>query len=292
MATSDEVAAMRRAIALSALGLGSTSPNPPVGCVVLDVDGNVVGEGYHRRKGEAHAEVNALAAAGERARGGTAVVTLEPCNHQGRTPPCRQALIDAGVVRVVIALIDPTSREEGGAARLAAADVDVELDVLSDEARLVIGPWLDALESGLPYVCWAYVVDGEERLDTFPEGATLRAGFDAILTSDGRFEEGVPGAHSPGEFSLPPIAGGEPTAILADLFSRGVRSLLVSGRTKLAEAMAGSGLVNRVAMYVPRQSASSRPTATGGQLPDIPAGFAVRAVVAAGPYVSLDLVRN
>nr|WP_241995900.1 hypothetical protein [Kribbella sp. VKM Ac-2568] len=78
---------MRRAIALSALGLGSTSPNPPVGCVVLDVEGNVVGEGYHRRTGEAHAEFNALAAAGQRARDGTAVVTLEPCNHQGTTRP-------------------------------------------------------------------------------------------------------------------------------------------------------------------------------------------------------------
>ncbi|WP_165956624.1 bifunctional diaminohydroxyphosphoribosylaminopyrimidine deaminase/5-amino-6-(5-phosphoribosylamino)uracil reductase RibD [Kribbella antibiotica] len=193
---------MRRAVALSALGLGSTSPNPPVGCVVLDVDGNVVGEGYHRRKGEAHAEVNALAAAGEQARGGTAVVTLEPCNHQGRTPPCRQALIDAGIARVAISLIDPTSREEGGAARLRAAGVDVELDVLSDEARLVIGPWLEALASGVPHVHWAYVVDSEARAvgETIAEVATLRAEFDAVLTSAGRLEEGVPGAHSPNEF--------------------------------------------------------------------------------------------
>src|SRR6266496_3606394 len=148
MATAVEEEAMRRAIGISAFGLGATSPNPPVGCVILDVEGHVVGEGYHRRKGEAHAEVNALAAAGERARGGTAVVTLEPCNHQGRTPPCRQALIDANVARVVIALIDPTSRDEGGAAALRAAGIEVEVGVLADEARLVLDPWLDALESG------------------------------------------------------------------------------------------------------------------------------------------------
>jgi diaminohydroxyphosphoribosylaminopyrimidine deaminase/5-amino-6-(5-phosphoribosylamino)uracil reductase len=86
---------MRLAIALSARGLGTTSPNPPVGCVILDPDGAVVGVGYHQRKGEWHAEVHALAAAGERARGGTAAVTLEPCNHVGRTPACRQALLSS-----------------------------------------------------------------------------------------------------------------------------------------------------------------------------------------------------
>lgn len=294
MASLHEEAAMRRAIALSALGLGSTSPNPPVGCVVLDVDGNVVGEGYHRRKGEAHAEVNALAAAGERARGGTAVVTLEPCNHQGRTPPCRQALIDAGIAHVIISLIDPTSREEGGAARLRAAGIVVELDVLSDEARLVIGPWLESLASGLPHVHWAYAVDSEARLvrEPVPEVAASRTGYDAILTSAGRLEEGIPGAHSPDEFSLPPAVGFEPSVLLADLFNRGVRSLLISGQTKLAAAIADSGLVNSMTMYVARQPASSRPQSTIGQLPDVPTGFVVHAVKAAGSYVSLDLFRE
>jgi diaminohydroxyphosphoribosylaminopyrimidine deaminase/5-amino-6-(5-phosphoribosylamino)uracil reductase len=86
-ASTAEISAMRHAIATSALGLGSTSPNPPVGCVILDRNGRPAGEGYHRRKGEPHAEANALAAAGARATGGTAVVTLEPCNHHGRTPP-------------------------------------------------------------------------------------------------------------------------------------------------------------------------------------------------------------
>jgi diaminohydroxyphosphoribosylaminopyrimidine deaminase/5-amino-6-(5-phosphoribosylamino)uracil reductase len=97
---------MRRAIVLSAFGLGTTSPNPPVGCVILDADGRFVGEGYHERKGEPHAETQALTAAGEHARGGTAVVTLEPCNHHGRTPACREALIEAGIARVIISIID------------------------------------------------------------------------------------------------------------------------------------------------------------------------------------------
>ncbi|WP_438493832.1 bifunctional diaminohydroxyphosphoribosylaminopyrimidine deaminase/5-amino-6-(5-phosphoribosylamino)uracil reductase RibD [Streptomyces asiaticus] len=130
MATPNELTAMRRAIAISAQGLGTTSPNPPVGCVILDRDGVPVGEGCHLRKGDHHAEVNALTAAGERAEGGTAVVTLEPCNHQGRTPPCRQALIDAKVSRVLMAVMDPTSRGEGGAAVLEQAGIEVERGVL------------------------------------------------------------------------------------------------------------------------------------------------------------------
>jgi diaminohydroxyphosphoribosylaminopyrimidine deaminase/5-amino-6-(5-phosphoribosylamino)uracil reductase len=294
MATTREEAAMRRAVALSAFGLGATSPNPPVGCVVLDVDGNVVGEGYHRRKGEAHAEVNALTAAGERARGGTAVVTLEPCNHHGRTPPCRQALIDAEIARVVIALIDPTSREEGGAARLQDAGIEVELGVLGDEARLVIGPWLSALESGLPHVHWAYVVDSDAHLvlDPPPDVVTFRAEVDAILIPDGRLEEGVPEAHSPDEFSLPAVVGTEPVPVLTDLFSRGVRSLLISGGSKIATGVAEAGLVNRISLYVPRQSASSRAGPTAGRLVDAPDGYELTAVAAVGPYVRLELVRS
>jgi diaminohydroxyphosphoribosylaminopyrimidine deaminase/5-amino-6-(5-phosphoribosylamino)uracil reductase len=139
MATDREIHAMRLAVALSAHGLGTTSPNPPVGCVILTGDGEIAGTGYHQRKGESHAEVQALTAAGSRAAGGTAVVTLEPCNHVGRTPACRQALIDARVARVVISTLDPTSRGEGGAAMLKAAGVDVEIGVLADETRLVLG---------------------------------------------------------------------------------------------------------------------------------------------------------
>ena len=160
MATPAEIAAMRRAIAVSAAGLGTTSPNPPVGCVVIGADGQIIGEGFHERKGEAHAEAQALAAAGDLADGATAIVTLEPCNHQGRTPPCRQVLIDAGVRRVVIALADPTSRGEGGTAALRAAGLDVETDVLADEAMTVLGSWLAATRTGRPIVIWPYLISG------------------------------------------------------------------------------------------------------------------------------------
>lgn len=115
--------------------------------MILDSEGRLVGSGYHERKGEPHAEVHALAAAGGRAEGGTAVVTLEPCNHVGRTPACRQALLDARIARVMIALMDPTSQGEGGAAVLRAAGVKVEVGLLADEARLVLGSWLAAQRS-------------------------------------------------------------------------------------------------------------------------------------------------
>lgn len=156
---------MRRAILLSAFGLGTTSPTPPVGCVIFDRAGRPVSEGHHERKGEAHAETLALSGAGPAAAGGTAVATLEPCNHFGRTPPCHQALIDAGIRRVVIGVLDPTSRGEGGAVRLRAAAVRVEVGVGEQEARLVLCPWLAALHTGRPTVAWAdQVLDGDVKV--------------------------------------------------------------------------------------------------------------------------------
>src|SRR3984885_15524973 len=141
MATLAEIAAMRRTIAVTTAVLSTTSPNPPVGCVVIGADGQIVGEGFHERKGEPHAEAQALAAAGDLANGATAIVTLEPCNHQGRTPPCRQVLIDAGVRRGVIALADPTPRGEGGTAALRAAGIAVDTETLADEALTVPASW-------------------------------------------------------------------------------------------------------------------------------------------------------
>ena len=105
---------MRRAVELASTALGKTHPNPAVGCVIIDEAGAVVGEGYHPEAGMPHAEVFALRAAGERARGGTAYVTLEPCDHFGRTPPCSLALVDAGVRRVVVGMVDPDERVNGG----------------------------------------------------------------------------------------------------------------------------------------------------------------------------------
>src|SRR3954447_24086151 len=116
---------MARALSLAAKGLFTTTPNPRVGCVI-ERHGEIVGEGWHEAAGKPHAEVNALAQAGERARGGTAYVTLEPCSHQGRTPPCADALIKAGIARVVAAMQDPNPRVAGeGFARLETSGIEV-----------------------------------------------------------------------------------------------------------------------------------------------------------------------
>jgi diaminohydroxyphosphoribosylaminopyrimidine deaminase/5-amino-6-(5-phosphoribosylamino)uracil reductase len=196
MVTEDE--AMRRAIALAARGLGTTSPNPVVGCLLLDTEGEVVGEGFHAYAGGPHAEIVALAQAGERARGGTAVVTLEPCNHTGRTGPCSQALINAGVRRVVIAVDDPTPVASGGATTLRAAGVHVETGVRRKEAEQGNIAWLTAVRRGRPYVTWKFAatldgrsaaVDGTSQWITSAPARTdvhtLRSTMDAIMVGVG-----------------------------------------------------------------------------------------------------------
>lgn len=148
-----ETAAMRRALALAARG--PLGPNPRVGCVLLTPDGDVLGEGWHRGAGTPHAEVAALADARDRGadvRGATAVVTLEPCDHTGRTGPCSVALRDAGVARVVVSVEDPNPVAAGGAQRLRAAGVDVVTGVLADEGAAALGAWLPAVRRGRPFV--------------------------------------------------------------------------------------------------------------------------------------------
>ena len=143
---------MRRALELAARGLYTTDPNPRVGCVLVR-DGRVLGEGWHERPGEAHAEVNALRAAADAAQGATAYVTLEPCAHTGRTPPCTQALIGARVGRVVYATGDPNPQVNGaGAAALRAAGIDTVGDVLAAEARALNPGFFKRMRSGLPWV--------------------------------------------------------------------------------------------------------------------------------------------
>ncbi|WP_243841829.1 bifunctional diaminohydroxyphosphoribosylaminopyrimidine deaminase/5-amino-6-(5-phosphoribosylamino)uracil reductase RibD [Salinibacterium sp. ZJ77] len=153
-------AAMRRALDLAARG-PVTGGNPQVGCVLLDETGAVVAEGWHHGAGTAHAEVEALSHAAD-TRGLTAVVTLEPCNHTGRTGPCAQALIDAGVTRVVYAISDPGHESGGGAERLRAAGIEVIGDVLSEEARELLHVWLTAVSRHRPWVTvkWASTLDG------------------------------------------------------------------------------------------------------------------------------------
>ncbi|MGW1774492.1 bifunctional diaminohydroxyphosphoribosylaminopyrimidine deaminase/5-amino-6-(5-phosphoribosylamino)uracil reductase RibD [Streptomyces sp. NPDC002104] len=190
--------AMRRAIELAARGLGSTSPNPVVGCVITDASGTVVGEGWHERAGGPHAEIHALGAAGPAARGGTAYVTLEPCNHTGRTGPCAQALIAAGITRVVYAVSDPNPQASGGGATLRAAGVDTEAGLLAEEAEAGNAAWLTSVRLGRPYILWKYAAtldgriaaaDGTSRWISSPESRAdvhrLRAESDAVVVGSG-----------------------------------------------------------------------------------------------------------
>jgi diaminohydroxyphosphoribosylaminopyrimidine deaminase/5-amino-6-(5-phosphoribosylamino)uracil reductase len=196
--SSAEQAAMRRALELAGRGAADVLPNPVVGCVLLARDGTIVGEGWHERYGEAHAEVNALRAAGDRARGATAVVTLEPCNHTGRTGPCAQALISAGVARVVVANPDPSDTARGGATTLRAAGIDVVTGVLADEAADVNRVWLTGVRTTRPFVTFktgmtldgrVAAPDGTSRWITSAESRAdvhrLRQRVDTMLVGSG-----------------------------------------------------------------------------------------------------------
>jgi diaminohydroxyphosphoribosylaminopyrimidine deaminase / 5-amino-6-(5-phosphoribosylamino)uracil reductase len=193
-----ELAAMRRALALAATPGVPLGPNPRVGCVLLAPDGSVVAEGYHHGAGTPHAEAAALAAAGADARGSTAVVTLEPCAHVGRTGPCADALIDAGVARVVFAQDDTSRAASGGAERLRAAGVDVASGLLAAEAEALNPAWTFSVRAGRPLVTWkaaatldgrVAAADGTSRWITSPEARaevhTLRDEVDAVLVGTG-----------------------------------------------------------------------------------------------------------
>jgi diaminohydroxyphosphoribosylaminopyrimidine deaminase / 5-amino-6-(5-phosphoribosylamino)uracil reductase len=193
-----EVAAMARAIALSRQALGDTSPNPNVGCVILDASGQTVGSGHTAPAGGPHAEIRALAEAGARARGGTAVVTLEPCNHTGRTGPCTRALLAAGISRVVVGVRDPNPLAAGGAETLRAAGVQVVSGVLEEPAREAMTAWLTAVGRGWPFVLWKFAAtldgrsaaaDGTSQWITSPAARAdvhrLRGEVDAIIAGAG-----------------------------------------------------------------------------------------------------------
>ena len=190
---------MRRALALAALADGHTSPNPLVGAVVLDQHGCLVGEGFHARAGDPHAEVGALAQAGDRAKGGTLVVTLEPCCHHGLTPPCADAVLKAGIHRVVIALEDPDPRVAGGGiARLRSAGLEVMSGVLRAEAEFQNRAFLHRVRTGRPWgtLKWAMGLDGRNALTNgesqWISGPTarqwvhqLRSKSDAVIVGGG-----------------------------------------------------------------------------------------------------------
>ncbi|MGW6279402.1 bifunctional diaminohydroxyphosphoribosylaminopyrimidine deaminase/5-amino-6-(5-phosphoribosylamino)uracil reductase RibD [Kribbella sp. NPDC055071] len=230
-----DIAWMRRAIELAARGVGSTHPNPVVGCVVTSADGQPVGEGFHAVAGGPHAEVEALRMAGPRARGGTAYVTLEPCNHTGRTGPCADALIEAGVARVVYAVPDPNNQAAGGAEKLKNKSIQVEQGVLYDEAEAVNHVWLHSVRMGRPFVTWKFAttLDGRsaapDRTSKWITGPIARAdvhrhraecdaivvGTQTVLVDDPeltvRDENDVPAARQPlrvvvGDREIPPTA--------------------------------------------------------------------------------------
>ena len=189
---------MAQALTLARRGLNTTTPNPAVGCVIVK-DGNKVGEGYHLKAGTPHAEVHALAAAGPLAQGATAYVTLEPCSHHGRTPPCADALIAAGVARVVCAIEDPNPRVAGqGMARLASAGIETRSGVLSEEAEAVNLGFLHRMRTGKPWLRLKMassldggtaLANGESQWITGPEARQDvqhgRAAACAILTGIG-----------------------------------------------------------------------------------------------------------
>ena len=316
MVTDDE--AMGRAIALAARGLGTTSPNPVVGCVLLSAEGEVVGEGFHAYAGGPHAEIVALAQAGERARGGTAVVTLEPCNHTGRTGPCAQALINAGLVRVVIAVDDPTPVAAGGAATLREAGVAVETGLRRAEVEEGNVAWLTAVRRGRPYVTWKYAAtldgrsaaaDGTSQWITSAPARSdvhkLRSTVDAIVAGVGTIIADDPqltvrdlrdgslaikqpwrvvvdssgrtpatarirDQAAPTWIATAAEVGAGPgglvdlTAMLSELYARGVRAVLLEGGPTLAGGFLEAGLVDKVVGYIaPKLLGDGRPSLAG-----------------------------
>lgn len=204
--TANDHAHMAHALQLAAQGIHSTAPNPAVGCVLLDAAGQVAGMGWHRRAGEPHAEVLALRAAGDRARGGTAYVTLEPCSHHGRTPPCADTLVEAGLRRVVAAAQDPNPRVAGaGLQRLRDAGIETAVGLLEREALALNRGFVSRMTCGRPWVTVKLgasadgrtaLADGSSQWITSPAARgdvqQLRARASAILTGIGTVEADDP----------------------------------------------------------------------------------------------------
>jgi diaminohydroxyphosphoribosylaminopyrimidine deaminase / 5-amino-6-(5-phosphoribosylamino)uracil reductase len=268
---------LERALELAERGRGTTHPNPIVGAVVVR-DGEVVGEGWHEWKGEPHAEVVALQAAGERARGATLYVTMEPCAHHGSTPPCTEAVLAAGVTRVVAASLDPNPEAQGGLEVLRAAGVEAQLDDRF-EARAQNEAWRTWVSTGRPFVTYkvAVTLDGRiavagERWVSGEESRRLvhqlRADSDAVAVGMGTVRaddprldaRGIAAPRQPrrlafGRGPLPPGSGLElrsgPLADeLAALAAEGVQSLLLEGGPTLAGGFFAEGAVDKVLVFV------------------------------------------
>lgn len=278
------------AIAESERVRGTTSPNPPVGCVILDEHGKAVGFGGTQPAGGPHAEVMALKEAGTKAQGGTAVVTLEPCSHYGRTPPCTEALQEAGIKHVIHAVSDPNPRAAGGARRLEEAGITVESGLLADEVSN--GPlraWLHYARTGRPHVTWKYAASLDGRIaardgtsqwisseTSRKEVHGMRARLDAIIVGTNtvkkddpaltaRDDDGIPLPRQP----LPVVVGmsdlpdgaklrhtalhlrtHDPDEVLTALAEHGVVDVLLEGGPTVAGAFWRAGRIDRVLAYI------------------------------------------
>ena len=274
---------MRQAVALAYLG--PRSANPRVGCIILDEQGVQVGAGFHHGAGTAHAEVEALSVAGDLARGGTAVVTLEPCSHTGRTPPCTQALIAAGIARVVFAQQDPTGSASGGAEVLRTAGLEVQGGVQLGLAQQINTAWTHVQRTGRPYVVLklAHTIDGRvSGVDGGPTAVSgpqsraftheLRSQSDAVLVGtatvvidDPQLTVREPAVSSQpmravmGMRDLPPslrvldqsaptllIRDRDPQTALGILLGKGVQQVLLEGGPTLAAAFLEAECVDEV----------------------------------------------
>ena len=292
---------LERALELAEKGRGTTHPNPIVGAVIV-ADDEIVGEGWHERKGGPHAEVVALADAGERARGATAYVTLEPCAHHGTTPPCADALLAAGVERVVVGQRDPHPEHGGGLDRLRAAGVDVAVaeGELAFRCRQQIEEWRTLVATGRPFVTYkvAVTLDGRVRVPgtRWVTGEAsrrlvhvLRSQSDAVAVGMGTVRwdnprldaRDVPVVRQPRRiaFGRGPLPDGSELELrsgplreeLAVLGMEGVQSLLLEGGPTLAAAFLEADLVDKILVFV-------APTISGegpGMLEGLPAPLAL-----------------
>lgn len=278
---------MAHALRLARRGLGNVWPNPAVGCVLVR-DGRVVGRGWTRPGGRPHAEPVALAQAGEAARGATAYVTLEPCAHHGRTPPCAEALVRAGVGRVVTALTDPDPRVAGrGHAILRAGGIEVTEGVLEPEARALQAGFLSRVTRGRPFLTLKLatsfdgriaMASGESRWITGPAARAhvhaLRLNHDAVMVGGGTARADRPALNVRGfgpvrqpvrvvvsaqELpDLPPEdaahgplwqVSGDPAAVMAELGGRGLTRIFCEGGGELAAGLLAAGLVDQLVGY-------------------------------------------